>query len=95
MPDEIDKLQGVPLPPKVQCDRCRKHMMFTRFSIKQLTDYRYQIKNNVRNPHLPKCQKCAGGHQVVEIECTMCHKTKGMEEFAKSQRNVADTAVCK
>jgi hypothetical protein len=30
----------------------------------------------------------------MEIECTFCFKTKGREEFAKSQRAKLDTAVC-
>jgi hypothetical protein len=30
---------------------------------------------------------------IVEIECIMCHKTKGLECFAKSQRANSDTAV--
>jgi hypothetical protein len=33
------------------------------------------------------------GHQVVEIECTVCNKWKGLEDYAKSQRTKPDEAV--
>ena len=34
------------------------------------------------------------GQQIVEIQCTVCGVTKGIEEFAKSQRADSDTARC-
>ena len=36
---------------------------------------------------------CTGG-QPVEIECSVCGITKGLEAFAKSQRKKIDTAEC-
>lgn len=84
----------MPLPEKIKCDRCNKIMGQARYSEKQLTDYRWQIRQGNRNPRRPKCQKCAGGNHLVELECQTCHKTKGLEEFAKSQRAVPDDAQC-
>ncbi|KAF2830254.1 hypothetical protein CC86DRAFT_379695 [Ophiobolus disseminans] len=92
--EEIEKLKSIALPEKVKCGRCNKSMGHARYSEKQLTDYRWQIKNGARPIKLPRCQKCAGGNQLVELECTMCHVTKGLGDFARTQRNVPDTAQC-
>jgi DNA repair protein RAD7 len=90
----VRSLTGVPIAAKIKCGRCRKNLPQTKYSTKQLTDLRYQIKHQGRCTKAINCQPCTG-NQVVEIECTMCHKTKGLEEFAKCQRNKPDTAVSK
>ena len=79
------------IPAKIKCGRCSKNLPHTKYSTKQLTDLRYQISQGVREPKPINCHSCTG-NQLVEIECTMCHKTKGLEEFAKCQRK-PDTAV--
>lgn len=89
----MDRVKGVPLPPKVKCGRCQSHLAPARFSNKQLTDARYQIIKHGRIINLINCMKCTG-QQIVELECTACGQTKGLEEFAKSQRNKPDTATC-
>ncbi|KAF1916691.1 Stc1 domain-containing protein [Ampelomyces quisqualis] len=91
---EIDSLKGVTIPQKIKCGRCRKNLPHIQYSTKQLTDYRYQVKHN-GNREVTKpinCMKCSGGSQIVELECQICHKTKGLEDFAKSQRKQPDTA---
>ncbi|CBX92935.1 hypothetical protein IAQ61_008672 [Plenodomus lingam] len=91
--EDMDRVKGVPLPPKIKCGRCQSHLVPARFSSKQLTDARYQILKQGRITQLVNCMKCTG-QQIVELECTSCGRTKGLEEFAKSQRNKPDTAVC-
>lgn len=86
-------LQGIALPAKLKCGRCSKNLPQARFSAKQLNDARRQIKESCKVNKPISCQSCTG-QQVVEIECTMCGKTKGLEEFAKSQRRNPDTAKC-
>jgi hypothetical protein len=81
------------LPARLKCGRCRKNQPQAKFSIKQLTDARSQVKNINKIITPPVCHDC-NSQQKVEIECTMCNKTKGLEAFAKSQRAKPDTARC-
>ncbi|KAF1929173.1 uncharacterized protein M421DRAFT_133129 [Didymella exigua CBS 183.55] len=92
-PDEIERLKRVPLPPKLKCSMCEKNYNAANFGEKQKTDVRWQISRAGRITTNPKCSKCTGG-QLVEIECTHCHKTKGLEDFAKVQRRKPDNAQC-
>jgi len=84
---------GVAIPDRIKCGRCEKNLPQARYSTKQLTDLRWQIKTNGRCTQPIICRRCTG-EPLVEIECFMCHKTKGLEEFAKSQRCRPDHAVC-
>ena len=86
------RLRRVPLPPKLKCGMCLKNFNAANFSEKQKTDVRWQISRYGKITTNPKCSKCTGG-QLVEIECVMCHKTKGLEDFAKVQRKKPDDAV--
>jgi hypothetical protein len=88
----ISRLRGVPVPSKIKCGRCHKNFPPTKYSTKQLTDLRYQLHHHGRQSTAINCVNCTG-QQIVEIECTMCHKTKGLDEYAKSQRSKPDTAV--
>ncbi|KAH6618575.1 Stc1 domain-containing protein [Boeremia exigua] len=72
---------------------CLRNYNQANFSQKQLTDVRYQVSKAGRINTNPKCFKCTGG-QLVELDCVMCHKTKGLEEFAKTQRKNTDSARC-
>ncbi|KAJ8116054.1 hypothetical protein OPT61_g2445 [Boeremia exigua] len=92
-PDEIERLRGVRLPAKLKCIMCQKNFNEANFSQKQLTDVRYQVSRTGRITTNPKCFRCTGG-QLVEMECVMCHKTKGLEDFAKTQRKNPDNARC-
>lgn len=85
-------LRRVPLPLRLKCDMCERNYNAANFSQKQLTDVRYQISTMGKITKNPKCFKCTG-HQLVELECYMCHKTKGLEAFAKSQRSNPEEAV--
>jgi hypothetical protein len=79
------------MPPKLKCSRCDKYKGHTAFSEKQLNDARMSFRN--RTTYNIRCHPCNGG-QLVEIECSYCGKTKGLDEFAKSQRSKPDSAVC-
>ncbi|KAF2199343.1 hypothetical protein GQ43DRAFT_473713 [Delitschia confertaspora ATCC 74209] len=87
-------LNSIKLPDKVRCCRCLKWKAQTNFSHKQLNDAKYTILNGGLNaPFNIKCRTCAGG-PLTEVECFMCSETKGIEEFAKSQRCKPDHAKC-
>ncbi|EAT85278.2 hypothetical protein SNOG_07812 [Parastagonospora nodorum SN15] len=58
---------------------------------RQLTDLRWQVRTAGNYTQPINCRRCTG-EPLVEIECFMCHKTKGLEEFAKSQRCSPDHA---
>jgi hypothetical protein len=87
------RLRNVNLPPKLKCHYCNKSYNQANFSKKQLDDARLQIQNSGRIVQNPKCNKCTGG-RVFELECVMCHKTKGEKDFSKTQRKAPDNAVC-
>ncbi|KAF1963208.1 hypothetical protein CC80DRAFT_107893 [Byssothecium circinans] len=94
-PVTIKSLQNVPLPPKIKCGRCTKWLGHPQYSTKQLTDARFAIMNHGHNARFSiNCTPCTGNGQPVEIECSYCGKTKGLEEFAKSQRRKPDSAKC-
>lgn len=71
---------------------CSRNFNQANFSQKQLTDVRYQLSTRGQILTNPRCLKCTG-QPLVELECFMCHKTKGLEAFAKSQRQDTDNAV--
>ncbi|KAF2689110.1 hypothetical protein K458DRAFT_383773 [Lentithecium fluviatile CBS 122367] len=87
-------LEGVPLPEKIKCDRCRHFKSQKNFSNRSLHDARRAIQQH--GPHAKykiNCQQCTG-RQIVELRCSMCNKTKGLEDFAKSQRAKLSDAEC-
>jgi DNA repair protein RAD7 len=81
----------IAIPDKIRCGSCRKNFGQAKYSTKQLTDLRYHIKTTGAVTAV-RCRTCTGA-PIVEIECMMCHKTKGLEEFAKSQARKPDNAV--
>ncbi|KAF1999068.1 hypothetical protein P154DRAFT_233533 [Amniculicola lignicola CBS 123094] len=87
----IARLANVALPDKLKCDRCSKYKNHQGFSQKQLTDARAAVLG--RRSYKINCRPCTGA-QIVEIECMMCLRTKGLEEFAKVQRTKPDQAKC-
>lgn len=87
------RLRNVTLPAKLKCNMCEKNYNSANFSKKQLDDARYQILKTNKIMKNPRCIKC-NGQQVVEIECVVCYKTKGLEQFANSQSKDKGTAVC-
>ncbi|KAF2850893.1 hypothetical protein T440DRAFT_74324 [Plenodomus tracheiphilus IPT5] len=91
--DDMDKVKNVPLPAKIKCGRCNRFCVPASFSNKQLTDARYQVMENGRMTKTINCKKCTG-QQIVEIKCTVCERTHGLEEYAKAQRKDPDTAIC-
>ncbi|KAL5116011.1 UV-damaged DNA-binding protein rad7 [Pleosporales sp. CAS-2024a] len=92
-PNEINDLMNVELPPRIKCGRCDVGLPPAKYSTKQLTDLRFHFKTQGNYDKRINCQKCTG-QPIVEIECIMCHKTKGILDFAKSQRTKPDDAKC-
>ncbi|UPX16030.1 UV-damaged DNA-binding protein rad7 [Ascochyta rabiei] len=93
-PEEMERLRRVALPSRLKCSMCSKNFNTALFSEKQLADARWQISRSVPLSKIStKCVKCSG-QRVVEIECVMCHETKGLEAFAKAQRKKPDDATC-
>ncbi|KAF2634989.1 hypothetical protein P280DRAFT_474087 [Massarina eburnea CBS 473.64] len=91
----INILKDVPLPPKIKCGRCSKWLGHAQYSVKQLCDARRAIKSSGHNAQYSiNCQGCSGNGQVVELTCCFCRRTKGLEDFAKSQRKKPDSAKC-
>ncbi|KAI1568401.1 Stc1 domain containing protein [Pyrenophora tritici-repentis] len=91
--DDIDRLKGIALPPRLKCGLCHKNVPLIRFSTKQQTDARSQIRSFGKILKHINCQDCVG-RQTVELECSMCGKTKGIDSFARTQRRKTDTAKC-
>ncbi|KAF9698346.1 hypothetical protein EKO04_003645 [Ascochyta lentis] len=95
-PNEMERLRRVALPAKLKCSMCSRNLSQITFSEKQLSDVRWQLSRPAplnRIDTNPKCVKCSG-QRVVEIECVMCHETKGLEAYAKVQRRKPDDATC-
>lgn len=71
--------------------------MQSMFSKRQLEYLRHGIVTQgapaVNGTGIAKCRTCVGG-QTVELKCCICDKIKGLDEFAKAQRQFHDTAVC-
>lgn len=71
--------------------------MQSAFSKRQIDIFRNVMVtrdgNPTSGPGLAKCRHCVGS-QSVELTCTVCDRTKGLEDFAKSQRANRDNAVC-
>ncbi|KAL6705565.1 hypothetical protein ACN47E_006682 [Coniothyrium glycines] len=88
-----ESLKSIALPEKIKCGRCSKNLGQARYSSKQLDDARFNIKTHGSITKPINCQRCTG-QQIVELECNMCGKTKGLEAFAKTQAKNPDTAKC-
>lgn len=71
--------------------------MQSMFSKRQLEYLRHGIITQgaraVNGTGIAKCRTCVGG-QTVELKCCICDKIKGLNDFAKAQRQFHDTAVC-
>ncbi|KAF2190664.1 hypothetical protein K469DRAFT_747109 [Zopfia rhizophila CBS 207.26] len=88
------RFKSIALPDKIKCNRCSKWRAQASFSTKQLMDAKYKIAEKGANAQYKiNCRNCTG-QQLVEIECIWCHETKGLEEFAKTQRTKPDNAKC-
>lgn len=66
------------------------------FSTKQLDILQKKLRDSPRFDPLKmpliSCSSCTA-QQVVELECTECDKTMGLDKFYKAQRKTPDTAV--
>lgn len=70
--------------------------MQAMFSKRQLEYLRHGIVTQgiraINGPGIAKCRVCVGG-QTVELKCCICDRIKGLDAFAKAQRQFHDTAV--
>lgn len=65
------------------------------FSNRQLNEVREEFARNGERAFAKcksTCRTCTAG-QVTELHCVMCDLTKGLEDFAKTQRRNPDGAV--
>ncbi|KAF2090276.1 hypothetical protein K490DRAFT_54669 [Saccharata proteae CBS 121410] len=83
--------QGTPVPDKIKCDRCKKLKGRMNYSNKRILDLEERISRG--QSKTVTCSACLGG-QVQELECRMCLKWKGLDDFAKAQRKNPDGAKC-
>ncbi|KAF2655278.1 hypothetical protein K491DRAFT_716363 [Lophiostoma macrostomum CBS 122681] len=87
-------LDAIALPQKIKCGRCNMFRGQPNYSTRQLRDARMKIyEKGQQAVYKISCNKCTG-QPLVELECSMCNKTKGLEDFAKNQRNKPDSAEC-
>lgn len=89
-----DRLSRINLPDKIKCVQCHRHFMHSKFSQKQLNDYRQRLLFDQTNATFPKCRQCVGG-PADELTCHRCDLTKGLSAFTKVQRRKPDVALCK
>ncbi|KAK1143475.1 hypothetical protein N8T08_006281 [Aspergillus melleus] len=90
------QLERVVIPEKIKCEVCKKFRIQDYYSKRQIDNLRNAIAvQGARAAHQAhaKCRDCVGGPNL-EIRCFVCDQTKGLEEFAKNQRQNRDTARC-
>lgn len=66
-----------------------------RYSQNQIKKYQesiYRARRGGPAAELPRCRECTAGN-TVELKCTGCYVTKGIDYFAKQQRKNPDNAV--
>ncbi|KAI9044056.1 uncharacterized protein KD926_001879 [Aspergillus affinis] len=90
------QLERVVIPEKIKCVVCEKFRMQSAYSKRQIDILRNVIV--VQGPRAAhgahaRCRVCVGGPNS-EIRCYICDQTKGLEEFAKNQRQNRDIARC-
>ncbi|RPA75249.1 hypothetical protein BJ508DRAFT_418234 [Ascobolus immersus RN42] len=85
------------VPDRVQCYVCHKQKPLTDYSKRQLKLYLEQnpYMSGGRSMKTAKttCKSCTS-QQITELQCLICEEYKGLEDFAKTQRN-PDNAKCK
>lgn len=80
---------------RVKCEVCKKFRLQSFFSKRQLENLRNAMAVQGERASLQghaKCRDCVGGPNV-ELRCSICDQTKGLEDFAKNQRQNRDAAV--
>ncbi|KAF1989015.1 hypothetical protein K402DRAFT_452288 [Aulographum hederae CBS 113979] len=89
---------NVKLPPKIRCDRCKKHKQESNFSNKQLIELKSAIVTLGAQAGITaakaRCRSCTG-QQKTEMYCNFCDATKSLDGFFKTQRRDPDKAKCK
>ncbi|PLB55695.1 hypothetical protein P170DRAFT_471102 [Aspergillus steynii IBT 23096] len=90
------QLERVVMPEKVKCEVCKKFRLQSFYSKRQLENLRNAIViQGTRAAHgaHAKCRDCVGTPNF-ELHCCICDQTKGLEDFAKNQRQNRDAARC-
>lgn len=81
---------------RIKCENCKKIRMQSAFSKRQLDILRNAMviegAKAVTGRGHAKCRTCVGG-QTVELRCCICDQIRGLEKFAKAQRQNRDRAV--
>lgn len=67
--------------------------MQSMFSKRQLSHMQSAVAQGLRSAAVSRCRVCVGG-QTVELKCSICDTVKGLNEFARAQRQNHETAVC-
>ncbi|KAL4803523.1 Stc1 domain-containing protein [Aspergillus unguis] len=90
------QLENVQLPDKIKCKTCKKLRSAHAYSNRQLDYFRnafvVQGQRALAGGHA-NCRDCTG-QQTMELNCCICHKTKGLDEFALNQRKEHENARC-
>ncbi|PYH75460.1 hypothetical protein BO82DRAFT_396829 [Aspergillus uvarum CBS 121591] len=85
------------LREQVKCASCKKYRTVASYSKRQQEIIRHAIvlrgKRAADGGCEARCRQCIGGC-IVELQCSICDKTKTLEHFAKNQRGDRDTARC-
>ncbi|EEP81597.1 predicted protein [Uncinocarpus reesii 1704] len=85
------------LGKRVKCKICKKIRSANAFSKRQLEELRKAMLKHgatgLNGPGYAGCRACIT-HQVVELTCCVCDKTKALEFFSKNQRRDPDSARC-
>ncbi|KAL9603159.1 MAG: hypothetical protein Q9219_001362 [cf. Caloplaca sp. 3 TL-2023] len=97
--EKAARLNNVQLPEKTRCKGCHKLKALSQYSNKQLIELRQRVagpqaeKAKAPAAEIITCRNCTSG-QVQELTCILCHQTKSLEEFGKTQRKTPDLARC-
>lgn len=79
----------------IECANCSRKLFRSRYSNNQIQKFQekvYHARRGGEAAELPRCRDCTADNRV-ELKCTGCMFTKGIDCFAKAQRKDPDNAV--
>ncbi|KIW58543.1 hypothetical protein, variant [Exophiala xenobiotica] len=80
----------------IECANCSRKLFRSRYSNNQIQKFQekvYHARRGGEAAELPRCRDCTADNRV-ELKCTGCMFTKGIDCFAKAQRKDPDNAKC-
>ncbi|KAF8539996.1 Stc1 domain-containing protein [Trichophaea hybrida] len=96
---ELDFIHSGGIPNEITCYVCKKSKPRSQYANRQLQKF----ADTIHNPYAPAgrcltnpkttCRTCTP-QQTTELTCCICHKTKGLGQFAKNQRKTPTKARC-